>query len=102
MTEQNQTVSDLLSTFEDDVICELGKEPDGESLNVHTTDEVVESLNPVVEELLIKAYQSGVEAEQKRIIDGLDKLQTHGLDVNIHLDEAIEVVKGLTNQGETK
>lgn len=51
---------------------------------------------------LDKSYQSGVEAERERIINGLDKLQTHGLDVNIHLDEAIEVVKALTNQGETK
>ena len=75
MTQTNTTqnkeelnINDLLDTFESDVICELGIEPDGDNLSVKTTDEVVEALQPVVEELLIQAHQSGIEEERKRIV----------------------------------
>jgi len=67
-TTQNKeelNINDLLDTFESDVICELGIEPDGDNLSVKTTDEVVEALQPVVEELLIQAHQSGIEEGKK-------------------------------------
>lgn len=67
--QEELSINDLLNTFESDVICELGIEPDGDNLSVKTTDEVVEALQPVLEELLIKAKQIGIEEERKRIFN---------------------------------
>lgn len=43
--------------WEDEAICELGKEPDGHALRAKTTDEVIDILRPIMNKLLLSTQQ---------------------------------------------